>query len=178
MKVNLPLNRIFVPLSALLLAWVCGATAFAQESTLGAEVEALKEELLDLNRDLFILEEDLLAPSDTQVALFVSLDIGRFFSLDSVQIRIDDKEVANYLYTAREVDALARGGVHRIFLGNLGSGDHELVAYFTGRGPRNRDFQRGQSFKFEKQLGPKYIELKIVDDTGKQQPVFQIRDWE
>ena len=76
------------------------------------EVQDLKKEVLDLNRDLFLLEEELLFPANSQVAFFISMDVGEYFELDSVNIKIDGKEVANYLYTEREVGALARGGVH------------------------------------------------------------------
>jgi len=145
---------------------------------LDGEVQALKQELMELNRDLFLLEEELLAPSDTQVAIFVSLDTGELFALDAVQISLDGSVVASYLYTPREVEALRRGGVQRIYLGNLKSGEHELVAYFTGKGPHERDYRRGATVRFTKQLGPKYLELKIVDSAGKQQPDFAIKEWD
>ena len=94
----------------------------------------LKKEVLDLNRDLFLLEEELLFPANSQVAFFISMDVGEYFELDSVSLKIDGKEVANYLYTEREVDALMRGGVHRVHMANLKTGDHELIAVFTGKG--------------------------------------------
>ena len=99
--------------------------------------------MVDLNRDLFVLEEELLFPANTQVAVFLSMDVGDFFALDSVQLKIDQKEVINYLYTPREVEALLKGGVQRLYLGNLKVGKHELVAFFTGKGPNDRDYKRG-----------------------------------
>lgn len=145
---------------------------------LDEDIQDLKQEVLDLNRDLFLLEEELLFPANTQVALFISMDIGDYFGLDSVQIKLNDKEVANYLYTKREVDALIRGGVHRIFLGNLKVGEHELVAFFTGKGPQGRDYRRGASLVVEKGIGPKYVELQISDRELKQQPEFYVKEWE
>ena len=103
--------------------------------SLDQDVQSLKKEVLDLNRDLFLLEEELLFPANSQVAFFISMDVGEYFELDSVNIKIDGKEVANYLYTEREADALIRGGVHRVHMANLKTGDHELVAIFTGKGP-------------------------------------------
>jgi hypothetical protein len=140
-------------------------------------VQTLKQQVLELNRDLFMLEEELLFPSNTQVSVFVSMDVGEFFALDSVQIKIDDKEVADYLYTQREVEALARGGVQRIHIGNLRTGEHELVAFFTGKGPHGRDYKRGATATITKNLGPKYVELKIVDRTSNQQPEFEVKEW-
>src|SRR6476620_5156569 len=92
---------------------------------LDADVQDLKKQVLDLNRDLFLLEEELLFPSNTQTAVFVSMDVGEFFGLDSVELKIDDKTVANYLYTERESEALIKGGVQRLFIGNLKAGEHE-----------------------------------------------------
>jgi hypothetical protein len=145
---------------------------------LDQEVQGLKKDVVDLNRDLFVLEEELLFPANTQVAVFLSMDVGDFFALDSVQLKIDQKEVINYLYTPREVEALLRGGVHRLYLGNLKVGKHELVAFFSGKGPNDRDYKRGASLSFEKGIGAKYLELKINDRQRKQQPEFEIKDWE
>jgi hypothetical protein len=145
---------------------------------LDLEVQGLKKDVVDLNRDLFVLEEELLFPANTQVAVFLSMDVGDFFALDSVQLKIDQKEVINYLYTPREVEALLRGGVHRLYLGNLKVGKHELVAFFSGKGPNDRDYKRGASITFEKGIGAKYLELKINDRQRKQQPEFEIKDWE
>ncbi len=98
-------------------------------------MQGLKKDVIDLNKDLFVLEEELLFPANTQVAVYVSMDVGTFFALDSVTVKIDNKEVKNYLYTAREADALLKGGVQQIYLGNLKVGKHEMVAFFTGKGP-------------------------------------------
>jgi hypothetical protein len=146
--------------------------------TLDEDVQDLKKQALDLNRDLFLLEEELLFPSNTQTAVFVSMDVGEFFGLDSVELKIDNKDVANYLYTERESEALLKGGVQRLFIGNLKAGEHELVAVFTGQGPHTRDYRRAASLMFEKGIGPKYIELTISDRETKQQPEFIVKEWE
>ena len=171
------MKRYLGLLASLLLALPAAAdddTARALDS----EVADLKQEVLALNRELFLLEEELLFPANSQVALFVSMDIGDFFALDSVQVKIDGKEVANYLYSEREVEALIRGGVHRIHVDNLKAGDHEIVAFFTGKGPQGRDYKRGAELTFEKGLGAKYMELRISDRQSKLQPEFFISEWE
>jgi hypothetical protein len=150
----------------------------ADFKTLDQEVQGLKKDVIDLNKDLFVLEEELLFPANTQVALYVSMDVGAFFALDSVTVKIDNKEVKNYLYTAREADALLKGGVQQIYLGNLKVGKHELVAFFTGKGPQERDYKRGATLNFDKGVGAKYLELKITDRVAKHQPEFAIKDWE
>ncbi len=149
-----------------------------QFRSLDEDVQSLKKEVLDLNRDLFLLEEELLFPANSQVAFFISMDVGEYFDLDSVNLKIDGKEVANYLYTEREVGALLRGGVHRVHMGNLKTGDHELIAIFTGKGPHVRDYRRGATMSFNKGIGAKYVQLEISDKIKKQQPEFVIKEWE
>jgi hypothetical protein len=146
--------------------------------SLDQDVQSLKKEVLDLNRELFVLEEDLLFPANTQIAVFVSMDVGTFFSLDTLTVKIDNKEVGNYLYTEREAAALLKGGVQRVYIGNLKAGQHELVAFFTGKGPHVRDYRRGATLKLEKGVGAKYVELKISDKAAKEQPEFVIKEWE
>ena len=146
--------------------------------SLDKDVQDLKKEVLDLNRDLFLLEEELLFPANSQVAFFISMDVGEYFELDSINLKIDGKEVANYLYTEREVGALLRGGVHRVHMANLKTGDHELIAVFTGKGPHTRDYRRGATMSFNKGIGAKYLELEITDRVKKQQPEFVIKEWE
>ena len=153
------------------------APAPAQKA-LNQQVQDIKKQALELNRDLFALEEELLFPANTQVAVFVSMDVGQFFALDAVQIKLDDKIVANYLYTDRQVDALQRGGVQRLYVGNVKGGAHEIVAVFTGRGPHTRDYRRGATVKFDKSDQAKYIELKIVDKTANYEPEFQVKEWQ
>jgi hypothetical protein len=163
-------------------------TAFAQtapatpsapaSNSLDNRVQDLKSDVIKLNRDLLVLEEELLFPAGTQVALFVSMDVGKLFELDSVQIKLDDKLVANYLYTPLEVQALHRGGVQRVYVGNLKTGTHEIVAFFTGGGPHARDYKRGTTIKFDKGNEPKYIELRIKDSAGKLQPEFDVKVWQ
>ena len=150
----------------------------ANLKTVDQDVQSLKKQLIDLNRDLFKLEEELLYPASTQVAVFLSVDVGTFFALDSVTLKVDDKEVANYLYTEREVEALHRGGVQKLYLGNLKAGQHEITAFFTGKGPHERDYRRGTTLQVEKAVGAKYVELRISDREASLQPEFVVKQWE
>jgi hypothetical protein len=170
-------------IAALVILAVWAGIALAAEpaaefKSVDQDVQTLKKQLVDLNKDLFKLEEELLYPASTQVAVFLSVDVGTFFGLDSVTLKLDDTEVANYLYTEREVQALHRGGVQRLYLGNLKAGEHELVAFFTGRGPHERDYRRGATLRIEKEVGAKYVELKISDRVASLQPEFVVKVWE
>lgn len=144
---------------------------------LDTRIQQVKAEVLRLNRDLLVLEEELLFPASTQVAVFVSMDHGVLFDLGSVQVQLDGQVVANHLYTPQEVKALQRGGVQRLFLGNLKTGTHELVAFFTGGGPHARDYRRGATLKFDKDREPRYVELQIRDVQKKLQPEFEVKVW-
>ena len=168
-------------------SWAQSATAPAPTAvavpapapaSLDDRIQDAKADVIRLNRDLMVLEEELLFPANTQVAIFVSMDVGRLFSLDSVRVKLGDKDVAAYLYTPAEVQALHRGGVQRLYVGNLKAGTHELVAFFTGKGPHDRDYKRGATIKFDKGTDPKVIELQIKDSTGKLQPEFEVKVWQ
>jgi hypothetical protein len=154
------------------------AASAPESAAVDQDVQGLKKQLVDLNKDLFKLEEELLYPASTQVAVFLSVDVGTFFALDSVTLKVDDKEVTSYLYTEREVQALHRGGVQRLYLGNLKAGEHELVAFFTGKGPHERDYRRGTTLRIDKGVGASYVELKISDRLASLQPEFVVKVWE
>ena len=165
------------PSAVVAVASVAPAAPAAPSLGLDERVQQAKSDVIKLNRDLLVLEEELLFPASTQVALFVSMDVGKLFELDSVQIKLDDKLVANHLYTPAEVQALHRGGVQRVYLGNLKSGAHEIVAFFSGGGPHARDYKRGATIKFDKGTGAGYVELRIKDSLGKLQPEFDVKVW-
>ena len=159
-------------------ASAAAASEPAPTGSLDDRVQQTKADVIRLNRDLLVLEEELLFPANTQVAVFVSMDVGLLFDLDSVQIKLDDKVVSTYLYTPLEVQALHRGGVQRVYLGDLRAGGHEIVAFFTGKGPHDRDYKRATTIKFDKTTEPKYIELQIKDVQQKLQPEFDVKVWQ
>ena len=171
--------RFLSPLTILIPVFVV-LPVFAQDADtpLNQQVEELKKAALNLNRDLLLLEEELLFPGSTQVAVFVSMDVGEFFQLDAVKVKIDDQVIGSHLYTEKQVDALSRGGIQRIYVGNIKSGSHQISAFFTGKGPQGRDYKRAAEMSFEKTTDPALIELKIIDSTQKYQPIFEIVEWE
>jgi hypothetical protein len=140
------------------------------------QVENLKESVLTLNRDLLILEEELLYPPSNQIAVYLSMDLGQYFSLDAVKLEVDNKLVASDLYTDKQTKALFRGGVQRLYIGNLKTGEHEVSAFFTGRGPQ-QDYKRGAKLVVTKTQSPLVLELKIIDSAEQMQPTFEIKEW-
>lgn len=143
------------------------------DKPLDSEMEDVKKALLKLKRDLVILEEDLLFPASSQVSVFLSMDLGDFFQLDSVVLKLNGKEVASHLYTDKQIDALYRGGVQKVYVGNVKQGENSITAFFTGRGPSGRDYRRATTVDFEKSFEPTFVELAISDSTAKYQPEFR-----
>lgn len=142
------------------------------DTSLNRDMESIKKDLLELRRDLVVLEEDLLFPASSQVAVFVGVDAGTFFQLDAVTLKINGKEVTHHLYTEKQVDALYRGGVQKLFTGNVKQGENTVTAFFTGRGPAGRDYRRASTVTFEKTFEPAFVELKITDSEENYQPDF------
>ena len=164
----------------MLIPALCGSLAFAQTDApaqSAGQVESLKESVLTLNRDLLILEEELLYPASSQVAVYVSMDLGNYFALDAIKLEINNKLVASELYTEKQTKALFRGGVQRLYIGNLKTGQHEISAFFTGRGPQ-QDYKRAAKVVINKNQEPVVLELRIVDSTAQLQPVFEIKQWQ
>jgi len=172
-------TAFFLALSAAALLWPLAAPMAyaagegAQPAALDTEMEDVKKSLIELKRDLVILEEDLLFPASSQVAVFLSMDLGEFFQLDAVTLQLNGKDVASHLYTEREVDALYRGGIQQLYVGNVKQGSNRITAFFTGRGPNGRDYRRATTVEFEKSFEPTFVELAISDSTAKYQPEFR-----
>lgn len=139
-------------------------------------LQALKQAAIDLATDLFTLREDIISPANNQIAVFLSVDVGEFFSLRTVQLRIDDQEVENHSYSDVEVQSLLRGGTQRLYFGNLPDGEHELMAIFIGSSPHGYEYRRALRLPFTKITGPKYVELSITDRKIRAQPEFEVRE--
>ncbi|MBW4934480.1 hypothetical protein [Marinobacter sp. F4206] len=144
---------------------------------LSRDIQDLKQSVVVLNKDLRVLEEDLLFPANTRFHVFLSLNVGEFFHLEGVELRLDNETIASYLYSEEERAALSKGGMHRLHLGNISAGEHTLSAFFIGQGPNGREYKRGSSLRFTKAQGPKYVELSIADSEARQQPEFTVREW-
>lgn len=144
---------------------------------LSKEIQGLKKSVVDLNKDLQLMEEELLFPSSTQLSLFVSLDIGQYFTLESIKVKLNGKQVASHLYSDKQRQALARGGVQRLYITNLNLGKHTIAAFFTGIGPNGRAYKRATELEFQKKQGSQYLELAIIDDSAKQEAKFTIKQW-
>ena len=165
---------IFFPASGLTQD---GLSPEQELEALDPQIQNLKEEVLELNTLLFQLKEDLLFPEDSSMVVFLSIEGGHYFDLDSVKVTLDNTLVTTYLYTDRERSALKKGGIQRLYTGNIKSGDHQLVAVFTGTGPQELDYKRAETIPFQKENQATFIKLIVRDDPVKKQPEFIHESW-
>lgn len=143
---------------------------------LDEQVQDIKKDVLNLSSELARLEEKLLFPSNTQVSLFISMNEDDDFRLDSVQLKLDDKVVSQHLYSFRELEALHSGGVQRLYLGNIKTGEHDLVVSYTGKAPAGDEYKRSSSYRVNKGVGPKFVEIIIAGPDSTEQDI-KFRDW-
>ena len=174
----LRIAKLIFSMMLLLSATALQAEDISREQIKGLDeqVQDIKKDVIDLTADLTRLEEKLLFPSNTHVSVFVSLTEGDNFRLDAVQIKLDNKVVSHHLYTFRELEALQRGGVQRIYTGNIKTGDHDLVVSFVGKAPAGGEYQRSASYKLNKNVGPKFVEVKLAGPNAGSQDI-SFKDW-
>ena len=158
------LRGVILGLSVLVFSFAAYGNEIAREQIKGLDeqVQEIKSDVLGIAEELNQLEEKLLYPSNTQVAVFVSLVSGETFRLDSVEIQLDGKPVAHHIYTFKELEALQKGGVQRIYTGNIMAGDHDLLVSVMGKSQGGADFQKMKRFRVNKDVGPKIVELSLA----------------
>ena len=138
-----------------------------QMRSLDEQVQEIKSDVLSIAAELSQLEEKLLYPSNTQVAVFVSLADDQEFRLDAVQLSINGELVAHYIYSFKELEALKNGGVQRIYTGNVPTGEHEIGVSVIGKLPSGKDYSNSGTFAFTKGVEPKLLGLTLAgSDSG------------
>ena len=142
-----------------------------QMRDLDEQVQQTKSDVLSIAAELNQLEEKLLYPSGTQVAIFVALAKGDELRLDAVRVQIDGQLVAHYIYSAKELEALRKGGVQRIYVGNVATGDHKLNVLVDGKLKSGGDFNRTEHFTFRKEVKPKLVELTVAGPDAGSTPI-------
>jgi hypothetical protein len=165
----------------LLVAVLAAPAVFAQEVSkqhmqgLDEQVQEIKSDVLRIAAELGRLEERLLYPSNTQLAVFVSLAEGETLRLDSVQIQIDGQPVARHVYSFKEVEALQKGGMQRLYTGNVPTGEHRLDVSIVGKRD-GKDLSAAETFTFSKDVEPKLVGITLAGgDSGT--PSLQLGDW-
>ena len=148
-----------------------GGASYGQEISreqvkgLDEQVQEIKGDALSISAELAKLEEKLLYPSNTEVSVFISLKSGETFRLDSIDIQMDGKPVTHHLYTLKELEALRKGGVQKIYTGNVRTGDHDLQVQASGKTTGGSDFQKSEHFKVSKDVTPKIVEVSLASEN-------------
>jgi hypothetical protein len=176
------MHKIQKTIVAMILVLAAILPAYGQEDPkeqkkgLDEQVQEIKSDVLSIAAQLNKLEEKLLYPSDTQIAIFVSLAKDEKLRLDGVDIELDGTAVAHHLYTFKELEALRNGGVQRIYVGNVRTGDHVLQVTVTGKSGGGSDIRKGESFKITKNIGPKLVGV-VLADSGIGSKTITLKDW-
>jgi hypothetical protein len=158
---------------ALMLSFAAHAEEVSKEQMKGLDeqVQDIKTDVLGIAVELNQLEEKLLYPSNTEVSVFVSLAEGEKFRLDSIEIQLGGKPVANHLYSFKELQALREGGVQRIYTGNIRTGEQDMQVTLIGKSEGGADFHRTETFKVVKEVGPKIVEITLASQNT------SFKDW-
>jgi hypothetical protein len=166
----------FSALSALWCSSSCADDSYrAQMKGLDEQVQEIKSDVLSIDAELRRLEEKLLYPANTHVALFVAIPKGETMRLDAVQIQLDGKLVAHYIYSFKELEALQKGGVQRIYTGNIPTGSHQLEVSVLGKSPGGKDYAQSQTFTIDKGIEPKLVGITLAGpESGK---AIEVGEW-
>jgi hypothetical protein len=143
---------------------------------LDEQVQEIKSDVLGISQELSRLEEKLLYPSGTEVAVFVALAKGEQMRLDAVRVQIDGQLVAHYIYSFKELEALKKGGVQRIYVGNVSTGEHQIEVLVDGKLEAGTDYSHSEHFTFRKEVKPKLVGLRVGGpDSGT--PPIALEEW-
>ena len=140
--------------------------------SLDGQVQEIKSDVLNIASELNNLEERLLYPSNTQMSVFVEIAPEEEFRLDAVQITINGDLATHHIYSFKELEALQKGGVQRIYTGNITTGEHQMDVIVSGKLKSGKDFSESGSFTFAKGIKPKALGVTSSDGGA-----IQVGDW-
>jgi hypothetical protein len=150
------------------------AVSKEQIKGLDEQVQDIKKDVLAISSELQLLEEKLVYPSNTQLALFVSLKGNGKLRLDAVRLKLDGQDAAHHIYTFKELEALQGGGVQRIHTGNVRTGEHSVEVAVIGK-TGDTEFQQVATYKFKKAVEPKLLEI-VIDRSESSAKVIQFKE--
>lgn len=162
---------------ALGLVLAAGPVRAGETAALDREIAELKAEVASLSQTLFDLEESVLYPADTQVVVFLALKDKEGLELESVEVYLDGSPVSSHLYSNRERESLRKGGVQRLYTGNLPHGSHELKAVLTARSANESFIRREVRYQFRKRPGEARIQMTLDAAAPDYEPVVSFQEW-
>lgn len=145
--------------------------------SLDREIQLLKREVLELNRDIRLLEEAVLYPAEQRLVVFVSLSDNTSSRLNRVSITRGGQLLAGHEYSAEEAAALQAGSVHRLYEGRLEPGSHYLDIVLDGVKADGEAFAAKTLAKISKRAAPRFLELQLVPGGDGQPPGIAVKAW-
>jgi len=159
------MSRVIWLLMAVLMTPGSAAEEVSHEQfkQLDGQVQNIKKDVLEISSGLIQFEEKYIYPQDSRISIFMAMNQEDEPSFDTVSIKIDGKPSATHKYLPKELAAMQRGGVHRVYTGNIGNGDHalEVTASVTQHGSKERK-RSIVNYKFSKNPGAKNIEINLA----------------
>lgn len=141
------------------------------------KVNQLHSDSTDLERDIGLLEKDLLFPPLTRVEVFLSIDPELDFSLKNVALSLDGDEKSFHIYTSADTTALQMGGLQQFWEGNVALGQHEVTVEFLGVNVKGKQVKKTVTKKFEKTRKGLAFELQVNKGDNAVTPTFAIKAW-
>lgn len=161
----------------LVLSMLFTSAVMAEDAAVREQVMTAKEAVLELNRDLYELERELLSPATTRAAFHVTLNHGEYFEPLSVELSVDGKLELQHLYTERQVKALRMGAVQPLGDLNLAPGKHEVSVTIRGVDHQGQGRELAITEMISKTGKPLITELLIVDRDDLQSARLQLKYW-
>jgi len=167
-----------------LMRWIVACLSLAvfsaqavEETQFAQKVNDLKKSVLELNKNLYQLEDELLNPSTTKAAMYFSLSVGKFYEPVSIQVNVDDKPIASHLYSKQQISALKEGAVQPLKNFNLGPGKHDLKVVVKGKDANGKEKELVSETQVQKNEKPLYLEIKISDNESEQASELLVQQW-
>lgn len=177
------LRRCCALLALTVLPLVAGAADSEREKAilLDQNIQVLKDEVLQLNRDAQTTEENFYYPDHSRVEVFVSVETPAVL-LQKVTVRIDSGQPITFDYDDTTARALVRSkGVQRLGRFNVTKGAHRVTVEFTGRyGDGSADgsvLNDRIEAVFDKTLAPTTLELIVGKARRGGKPALRVQEW-
>lgn len=157
---------------ALLAFLLLSGSVAAQSQDALKELESLRQQTIELNRDFDIFEENNSSP----LVIYFSINADQKFRIQSLRVMLDGQLLKQLEYDDASRKALQAGGAQLVYGGSAAPGKHELIAYYVS----DREYQGGKSQIIHKQDKTQYLEVIIQKQNTKKsrlQPELIIKEW-
>lgn len=169
-------HRRLVAIGSVVLALLAAPAKPA--AGLDEKLERLSAEVASHSERVFALEQKVLHPANTRLAVFLTLQSRDALDIDSVELFVNGQPVASHLYSERERASLERGGIQQLFTGNLENGEHELKTVITARSADDDFVRRESTHRFRKRPGVLRLQLSIEARAPDYEPRVSFVEWE